>query len=157
MRLLLLVACLAHFNHADRAGDPPLDLDEAQFEKYFHLQAITDPEEYERRNAALKANEELVLRTNKKFDRDDISWYTRITSFADLPEDEFLEQKTGAFIPDNFGRGLLEPTKEQEISEPSEHYFAQVRMDRSTVPDSYSSVDEGMYHYISYLGQGGGA
>jgi len=153
--LLFVLVCLAALNHAERADDPPLDMDEGQFEKYFHLKAITDPEEYERRNAALKANEELVLKTNKKFDRDDISWYTRITSFADLPEDEFLEQKTGAFIPDNFGRGLLEPAKEQEIDEHSEQYFAQVRMDRSAVPDSYSSVDAGIVSPVKEQGQCG--
>merc|ERR1712212_98754 len=124
--LLFVLVCLASLNDAERADDPPLDMDEGQFEKYFHLKAITDPEEYERRNAALKANEELVLKTNKKFDKDDISWYTRITSFADLPEDEFLEQ-----------------------------YIAQVRMDRSAVPNSYSSVDAGIVSPVKEQGQCG--
>merc|ERR1719385_309149 len=46
-------------------------------------------------------------------------------------------------MPEEFGRGLLEPSADQVEDERSERYFEQVRMDRAAVPASYSSLSKG--------------
>jgi len=135
---------LGQLIQAQPANDPSLDMDEKEFEEYFHLDPVTDPEELAKRNEALKESEDEIKNVNDEYAKGDLTWYDGLNEFSDLPADEFLEEKTGAIIPENFGRGLLMPTKEQEVDEESERYFDQVRMDRASVPSSYSSLARGL-------------
>ena len=148
MKLLVVSASalvlLGQLIQAQPANDPSLDMDEKEFEEYFHLDPVTDPEELAKRNEALKESEDEIKNVNDEYAKGDLTWYDGLNEFSDLPADEFLEEKTGAIIPENFGRGLLAPTKEQEVDEESERYFDQVRMDRASVPSSYSSLARGL-------------
>merc|ERR1719309_1322805 len=47
--------------------DPEDELNEDQFEEYFHLDPVTDPEEHERREEALKENEALIKENNDQY------------------------------------------------------------------------------------------
>ena len=122
MRVLLGVACLAligaclaqHANPDDL--DPMDDIDEKEFEEYFHLDPVDDKKELKRRNKALKANEAIIKETNKAYQAGEKTWFDRVNDFADLPDDEFLAEKTGAHDIES-GRGLLEPSAEQSIDE----------------------------------------
>jgi hypothetical protein len=91
--------------------DPQDDLDEDAFEEYFHLDPVTDPEEHEKRDEALKENEALINGTNEMFMNGQITWWDAVNEFADLPEDEFELEKTGAIDGSMYARGLLEPTE----------------------------------------------
>merc|ERR1712107_344116 len=142
--LVLLGVCRAQ--HAEPGELEPLDnIDEKEFEEYFHLDPVEDPEEFQRREAALRKNEEEIKKVNKEFQAGEKTWFGAINEFADLPEDEFLRQKTG--LMSNFtlmGRGLLEPSPEERVDEESERYFDQFRYSRASVPSSYSSKDLGL-------------
>ena len=160
--VLLLLAGSAHARHTEdrefrhpHAGkavnlDPLDNLDEAAFEKYFGLDPVEDAAEFARREQALAENEAEIKKVNAEFVEGEVSWFDGVNEFSDLPADEFLAEKTGAVMPSSndtttYGRGLLMPTKEQEVDEMSERYFDEVRMDRSSVPESYSSVAQGTY------------
>merc|ERR1719193_110120 len=140
---LALAGCLAQ--HAEPADLDPLDgLDEQEVEEYFHLEKVTDEAELARREAALSAHEAEIKEVNQEYEAGEVSWFDGVNEFADLPDDEFLSQKTGAVMPEEeFGRGLLEPSADQVEDERSERYFEAVRMDRAAVPASYSSLSKG--------------
>jgi C1A family cysteine protease len=124
--------------------DPEDDLDEDAFEEYFHLDQVTDPEEHEKRDEALKENEALINGTNQMFMNGQITWWDQVNEFANLPEDEFELEKTGAVDGSMYARGLIEPTEEERVDERSERYFDQFRYSRASVPSSYSSVALGL-------------
>merc|ERR1719495_2639208 len=127
--LLALAGCLAQ--HAEPADLDPLDgLDEQEFEEYFLLDKVTDEAELARREAALAAHEAEIKEVNQEYEAGEVSWFDGVNEFADLPDDEFLSQKTGAIMP-------------EEEDERSERYFEAVRMDRAAVPASYSSLSKG--------------
>lgn len=137
-------ACVAQ--HAEPGDlDPMDDFDEKEFEEYFHLDPVEDPEEFEKRNEALKMNEEEIKKVNEAYQEGKSTWFDGINEFSDLPEDEFLSQKTGAIMPNetDFGAGAIEPADEDRIDEESERYFDRLMNDRQAVPASYSSVDMG--------------
>jgi len=124
------------------------NLGEDAFEEEFGLEKITDPEEHKRREEALKNNEEIIKETNNKFLDGEDSWWDKVNEFSDLPEDEFEAQKTGELKPNatlrTYGLGLIHPADPADrYEEASERYFDQFRYSRASVPDSYSSVDEG--------------
>merc|ERR1719495_360797 len=123
--LLALAGCLAQ--HAEPSDLDPLDgLDEQEFEEYFHLDKVTDEAELARREAALAAHEAEIKEVNQEYEAGQVSWFDGVNEFADLPDDEFLSQKTGAVMPEEeeeFGRGLLEPSADQVEDERSERYF----------------------------------
>jgi len=114
-----------------------LDMDEADFEEFFHLEPITDPEEFEKRQKALKASEEEIKQVNKDFAEGKKSWFDHLNDFSNLPEDEFIKQKTGLIIED-----------EDATDDSSETYFA--RYKRNTAPESYNAVSEGLVSPIKY-------
>merc|ERR1712168_905893 len=142
--LVLLGVCRAQ--HAEPGELEPLDnIDEKEFEEYFHLDPVEDPEEFQRREAALRRNEEEIKKVNKELQAGEKTWFDAINEFADLPEDEFLRQKTGLMSTFTLmGRGLLEPSPEERVDEESERYFDQFRYSRASVPSSYSSKDLGL-------------
>merc|ERR1712200_12394 len=83
--------------HANPADLDPLDeINEDEFEEYFHVDRPEDPEEYEKRKEALKENEKEIHEINEEFEAGDISWFDAVNEFSDLPEDEFVAQHTGA-------------------------------------------------------------
>jgi len=139
--LALIGACLAQHANPDDL-DPMDDIDEKEFEEYFHLDPVDDKKELKRRNKALKANEAIIKETNKAYQAGEKTWFDRVNDFADLPDDEFLAEKTGAHDIES-GRGLLEPSAEQSFDKESENYFDTFRYSRASVPESYSSVDRG--------------
>jgi len=143
--LVLLGVCTAQ---PAEPGDLDLldDIDEKEFEEYFGLDPVEDPEEFQRREAALRKNEEEIKKVNKEFLEGENTWFDGINEFANLPEDEFLQQKTGAVINSTIimGRGLLEPPPEGREDQESERYFDQFRYSRASIPSSYSSKDLGL-------------
>jgi len=142
--LAFVGACFAQHANPDDL-DPLDDIDEKEFEDYFHLDPVEDAEELKKRNAALKANEAIIKETNKAYQAGDKTWFDGINEFSDLPEDEFLAEKTGLNDIES-GRGLLAPSEEEREDEESEKYFDTFRFSRASVPSSYSSVDRG---YVS--------
>ena len=69
MFLFLFTALLFQFGTAADVGDTDslLDMDELEFEEFFGLDHVTDPEEFEKKQKALKANEEEIRKINKEF------------------------------------------------------------------------------------------
>merc|ERR1719266_2471713 len=139
--LLLLTPLVFSASVADL--DPEDNLNEDEFEEYFHLPLVTDPEEHERREEALKENEALIKENNEKYMEGIVSWWDAVNEFADLPTDEFEQQKTGV-SNGLYGRGLLQPSEEDRLDERSERYFDRFRHSRAAAPSSYSSVDLGL-------------
>merc|ERR1711973_719941 len=91
--ILVLLVGVASAQHAVPGDLEPLDdIDEKEFEEYFHLDPVDDPEEFEKRSKALKENEKEI----------------------------------------------------KKINEESERYFADVRLNRASVPASYSSKRLGL-------------
>merc|ERR1719378_767407 len=87
--------------HAEPGDLDPLDgLDEQEFEEYFHLDPVTDEAELARREAALAAHEAEIKEVNQEYEAGQVSWFDGVNEFADLPDDEFLSQKTGAVKPE---------------------------------------------------------
>jgi len=143
--ILLLVGTQVQSQKADLDLDANDNLSEPGFEKLFDEKPITDPVEFKKHQEALKKDEKDVKKINEEFEEGKVPWHDAVNEFSDLPKDEFKEEKTGAIMPEKgFGRGLLEPSEEQRVDEESERYFDRIRMDRSYVPESYSSVDAGL-------------
>merc|ERR1711988_1491790 len=104
--------------HANPADLDPLDeINEDEFEEYFHVDRPEDPEEYE---------------------AGDISWFDAVNEFSDLPADEFVAQHTGAIANFTEGRGLLNPLEADVVDEESEAYFREVEA-RASPPSVYDS------------------
>jgi len=141
----LAVLGVLRAQHAEPEELEPLDnIDEQEFEEYFHLEPVEDPEEFKRREDALRKNEEEIKKVNKAYQQGEINWFDSLNEFADLPVDEFLHQKTGLITNSTVGRGLLDPTPEDRVDEESERYFDQFRYNRNSAPSSYSSKDLGL-------------
>merc|ERR1719348_222840 len=142
--LVLFGLCQAQHANPDDL-DPMDDIDEKEFEEYFNLDPVNDSEELKRRSDALKANEDIIKKTNKEFEAGEKTWFDKMNEFADLTEEEFLQEKTGSNDIVE-GRGLISPPEEERLDEESERYFDTFRYSRASVPASYSSVDRG---YVS--------
>merc|ERR1711955_17884 len=135
--ILLLPLCLAQDLEQAAIG---LDMDEAEFEDFFHLDHVTDPDEFEKRQNALKASEEEIKQVNQDFAEGKKSWFDHLNDFSNLPKNEFIKQKTG----------LIEPSAEERDNDTSAAYFA--RFKRNTVPDEYNAVTEGLVSPIKHQG-----
>jgi len=137
--------------------DPNDSLGEKEFEKKFNKEEKEnfDEEEYEKRKEALKENEAMVKKENEEFEEGKIEWYEKINEDSDLPKDEFEKEKTGLIMPEEYGRGLLEPLPEFRVDEDSERYFETVRSLNRAVPSSYSSVAKGDVSSVKSQGKCG--
>ena len=113
--------------------DPNDDLTEEEFLHRFGKTPPSDPEEYRRREEALKHSEAEVKKVNEEYIHGNKTWYEAINEYSDLPEDEFIRERTGAIDDD------------EEEDEASERYFDQFRYSRAEVPDSYNAVELGEY------------
>jgi len=120
------------------------ELSEEAFEEMFGEASITDPDELERHRKTLQQEEAEVKEENKEFMEGKIDWFERINEYSDLPEDEFVAERTGDFDSDKerYGRGLIHPEL-APVDEASERYFDTFRHSRAAAPASYSSVDKG--------------
>jgi len=127
---------------SNRDLDPLDNLDENEFIDHFDLNTIDDKEEFGRRQAALASHEKEVKAVNKEFEEGKKTWHDAINKFSDLPDDEFVQKKTG--MKNNYATGMLEPLPEQRVDAQSEKFFDQFRYSRASVPTSYSSVDLGL-------------
>ena len=137
--LSFLLWDLSAAQNAEPGELEPLDkIDEKEFEEFYHL-APVDSAEYERRNEALKENEEEIRKINEEYAAGEITWFDALNEFSDLPEDEFKHERTGSLDGSHFGRGLLEPSPEYRVDNKSEIYFARLRLDRISVPTAYDS------------------
>lgn len=117
-----------------------------EFEEYFGLDDITDPEEKEKHAAALKEKEELVKEANEKYEKGEQTWFDEINEFSDIPEDEFGSVHGGLLmnLTDRslgYSMGWLDIP--MEYDEASERFYENYRLDRSNPPASYSSVSLG--------------
>merc|ERR1719500_962310 len=131
------------------------DLDIEDFEDYFGLEHVTDPEEKEKREEALKENEELVKEANEAYNNGDQSWFDEVNEYSDLPIDEFLANHTGLLmnVTERFATGLL-PIK-MPYDEVSERYFDGYRYCRSTAPAAYNAVTAGLVTSVKSQGSCG--
>jgi len=143
--LALFGLCQAQHADLNDPEEPLDDIDEKEFEEYFHIDPSSDSQEEKRRSDALKANEATIKEINKEYEAGEKTWFDKLNDFSNLPEDEFAAEKTGANDIVS-GRGLLAPSEEEREDEESERYFDTFRYNRASVPDSYSSVDRG---YVS--------
>merc|ERR1711973_253100 len=97
--ILVLLVGVASAQHAVPGDLEPLDdIDEKEFEEYFHLDPVDDPEEFEKRSKALKENEKEIKKINEEYENGDITWFDGMNEFADLTEDEFLEDYRGGIF-----------------------------------------------------------
>ena len=143
--IIVLALCLTCFTLSPEAAISDYKLNEKEFEEIFNLDPVEDPEEYKRREEALEKNEDSIKDTNEKYIAGEIDWFDAINEFADLPEDEFIKEKTG--LVDNFTiGGLLQPLPEERVDEESERYFDQFEASRQNAPVNYSSVEAGTAH-----------
>merc|ERR1712215_339636 len=104
------------------------DMTEEEFLDFFELPDIDDQEEKERRREVLKQHQDEVKEIHEKFANGEIDWDAGIYEFSDLPDEDFVTTHTGLL-----GNLTYDPG--------SDRFFNQLRMFRSTVPDSYSSVE----------------
>jgi len=138
LALLFLSAC-----NGQNVKNASLDMDEAEFEEFFHLDPVTDSDEFEKKQNALKASEAEIKQVNQDFAEGKKTWYDHLNDFSNLPKDEFIKQKTG----------LIEPSPEEKANDSSAKYFA--RFKRNTVPDEYNAVTEGLVSPIKFQGSCG--
>jgi len=149
MKLLSLLALLDwtySFNMSPRRNFGDLDLNdnlnEDDFLDEFGLPVITGDLEKERRQIALKDNEEIVKRQNIDFINGKKLWWDKIDKMSDLPEDEFVREKTG--VRRDYSRGILPCTGSDCHDERSEKYFDKFRYSRAVIPSQYNAVDQGL-------------
>merc|ERR1711872_1069944 len=149
MRVFTIAAAailLFTVDHA-QAGEPDsvmLYMDEKEFEELFDLDPVLDPQEFEKRQNALKSNEELIKQVNQEYAEGKKTWYDSVNEFSDLPEDEFVSKMTGLIIPED-----------KMDHWQSERYFDGFRHNRQSVPDQYSAVEEGHVSPVKSQGQCG--
>merc|ERR1712042_389729 len=129
---------------AGKSDDAMLDMDEKEFEEFFNLDPVLDPEEFEKRQGALKSNEDLIKQVNQEYAEGKKTWYDSVNKFSNLPEDEFVSSMTGLVIPED-----------RMDSQESKRYFNGFRRNRQAVPDQYSAVDEGHVSPVKSQGQCG--
>ena len=117
------------------------NLDEDAFEEEFELPAVTDSNEKSKRVFTLEKAEESIKEQNELFLNEDSEWFSKLNEFSDLPEDEFIEEKTGLENGTIYARGLLTP-ETIPVDEESERFFQEIDLSRNDIPSSYSSLDE---------------
>jgi len=122
------------------------DMSLEEFEEYFGLDDITDPEEKAKHETALKEKEELVKEANEKYENGEQTWFDEINEFSDIPEDEFGSHHGGLLmnLTDRslgYSMGWLDIPMEYDAA--SERFYESYRLDRSDPPASYSSVSLG--------------
>jgi len=154
MRLSLIAGVVVFgLCQAAPGGSSNLDMDEKQFEEFFHLEPVQDAKELKRRQEALSQQEKEIKTVNAEYKKGESSFFEALNEFSDLPEDEFREQKTGMHM--DFGTGMLQPLPEQRVDEASEMYFDQFRYSRTSVPDSYNAIWDGLVSPIKNQGKCG--
>merc|ERR1711970_1573182 len=139
---LFLGLCCAKHSVPDNSL---LDMNEDEFEDFFELEHVADPDEYEKRQNALKENEEEIKKVNQDYAEGKKTWFDSLNEFSNLPTDEFLKEKTGMLIP----------LPEERYDEESERYFAEFRLRRQSAPSEYSAVEEGHVSPVKNQGQCG--
>merc|ERR1712215_140720 len=123
--LLLKISSIIALNLKEAPINRDLtDMTEEEFLDFFELPDIDDQEEKERRREALKQHQDEVKEIHEKFANGEIDWDAGIYEFSDLPDEDFVTTQTGLL-------GNL--TNDPE----SDRFFNQLKMSRSTVPDSY--------------------
>merc|ERR1712234_82540 len=107
MRLSLIAGVVVFgLCQAVPSGSSNLDMDEKQFEEFFHLEPVQDAKELKRRQEALSQQEKEIKTVNAEYKKGESSFFEALNEFSDLPEDEFREQKTG--MHKNFCSRLLQ-------------------------------------------------
>jgi len=145
LSVIPLLCCTALKIDYDDPEAPLDNLNEAQFEEIFKVAPSNDAAEEAARAAALKQNEAEVHKINKEYEAGKVHFFEDINEFSNLPDGEFLDQKTGAMVgEDGFYRGFIDATDEADrYDEESERYFDQFRYSRATTPDSYNALELG--------------
>merc|ERR1712212_172764 len=99
MRLSLIAGVVVlGLCQAAPGGSGNLDMDEKQFEEFFHLEPVQDAKELKRRQEALSQQEKEIKTVNAEYKKGESSFFEALNEFSDLPKDEFREQKTGMHV-----------------------------------------------------------
>jgi len=112
------------------------DLNEKEFLEFFHLDPITDPLELAMREKTLKDHEAKIKKVNEQYLKGEKKWFARVNEFADLPDDQFLAQKTG--LKGSFKGGDVNSNIH--------------RRRRSAAPPSFNAVDLGLVSPVKSQG-----
>ena len=137
---LVLLSGLAFGQHANPNDLDPLDeINEDEFEDYFGVAKPDDPEEYKRRQDALKEHEQDIHKINEEYAAGEVGWFDAVNEYSDLPDDEFVALHAGAIVNITEGRGLLNPFPSEVVDPESEAYFRQFSLRRYNAPDNYDS------------------
>lgn len=137
--LIQLGLALAIKIDPDDKEEPLDEISEQTYQVMFNVPPKLDAKgkidkvEQRKRAEALKLNERRVHEHNKAYEAGNITWFEKLNKISDTPSDEYVSVTGGLPVPGDF------PSDEE-----SEKYFQEVRLDRSNVPDSYSSVEEGL-------------
>ena len=79
----------------------------------------------------LETAEESIKEQNELFLNEDSEWFSKLNEFSDLPEDEFVEEKTGLDNGNIYARGLLTP-ETIPVDEESERFFQEINLSRTS-------------------------
>jgi len=158
----LLVLCLISCCLAGKLPEGVDDLDDVsleEFEEHFGQEQVTDPEEKEAREEALREHEEMVKEANEAFALGEQTWYDEINEYSDLPDTEFEANHTGLLMNitdtanQTFFSGWLDIPLPYD--EESERLFDSYRLSRAAVPASYSAVTAGLVTPVKSQGNCG--
>jgi len=114
-------------------------LTEEEFEEKFHLPKVTDPIEKAKREQALAEAQDEIEQVNEDFLKGKKTWTEQLYEFSNLPNDEFVKQKTGALEPELWELNSIGSEEDHEESD----FSKSNRTKRETLPASYDSVKLG--------------
>ena len=103
----------------------------------------------------LKRNEDQINAENKKFEEGKVHFREKVYPFATLTKQEFKKEYTGLKPHQAKGRGLILPSEEvmncPKNRAKVEKMYKELAKSRDSIPDSYSSVDDGKRKSLSHI------
>ena len=106
-------------------------------------------EKLEQEAEDLERNQKLINAENEKFAEGKVHFRSKLYRWSDQPAKEFKKQKTGLepHHQGTKGRGLILPSEEvmncPKNRAKVEKMYKELAKSRESVPDEYSSVDDG--------------
>lgn len=99
--------------------------------------------EFNRKQAALKENEQSIKQINKEYQEGRQTWFAALNEFSNLPDEEFFGDMTGLIEP---------PAVSGRIINSSEAYWDLLPHERTYVPRWYNGVRRGLVSPVKYQG-----